>query len=350
MKKKSFAIKSSFDGLTIKGMIYEPDGEYKGLVHILHGKSEYKERYEEFMQFLCKNGYVAACHDHRGHGDSVEKDEDRGWFHDFEGEAVVADAVAVTKALQKQYPSIPTVLYGHSMGSMIARCYIQKHDTLIDKVVLSGTPNANPLVGTAIFLAKTLRFFRGERHRSKTLDYLATGKGDKNFPNEGKGAWLSGNRENIAEFYSNPKGRILFTCNGFENLFKLLKNTYDTKRYAVENPEMPIHFISGDKDPVMGSVMDFTRAVEFMQDIGYENVTAKLYENLRHEIHNELTRQEVYDDILAFIDGSMQTITDEEDAEEKELEIQLSLSTGDFQPSEFQPSNFQPTDDEDEED
>ena len=317
MKKKSFEIKSAFDGLTLKGMIYEPDGECKGVVHILHGKSEYKERYEEFMQFLCENGYVAACHDHRGHGDSVEKDEDRGWFGDFSGEAVVADAVAVTKALKKQYPNVPTILYGHSMGSMIARCYMQEHDTLIDKAVISGTPNANPLVNTAIFLAKTMRVFCGQRHRSKMLDFLSTGKGNKNFPGEGAGAWLSSNRENIEEFYANPKGRYRFTCNGFENLFKLLKHTYTAKRYAVGNPDMPIHFISGDKDPVMGSVADWVRAVDFMKDLGYQNVSAKLYKDLRHEVHHEPTRQMVYNDVLAFLDGRMK-IANVEEASEKE--------------------------------
>lgn len=308
MEKKNFEIQSPFDGLALKGMIYEPDGEYKGLIHILHGKSEYKERYDEIMQFFSKNGYVVACHDHRGHGESLQKEEDRGWFGDFEGEAIVADAVAVTKALQEQYPNIPVILYGHSMGSMIARCYLQKNDKLVDKVVLSGTPNANSLVGTAIFLTKIIRCLRGAHHRSKFLDYCATGKGDKNFPNEGKGAWLSANRENIHEFYSNPKGRFVFTCNGFENLFKLLKNTYTAKRYAVVKPDLPIHFISGDRDPVMGNIMAWARAVEFMQDVGYQNVTAKLYKDMRHEVHNEPTRQVVYDDVLAFIDGRMERV------------------------------------------
>ena len=309
MTKKTFEIKSEYDGLTLKGIIYEPTTETKGLVHILHGKSEYKERYEEFMQFLCKNGYVVACHDHRGHGDSMENAEDIGWFRDFDGEAIVEDAVSVTKMLKDRYPDLPTVLFGHSMGSMIARCYIQKHDTLIDKLVVCGTPNKNPLVGVAILLAKCIRLFRGERHRSKMLDYLSTGKGDKNFPNEGKGAWLSSNRENIDEFYSNPKGTFVFTCNGFENLFKLLKNTYTPKRYEVNNIDLPIHFISGDKDPVMGNVMDWVRAMDFMTELGYRKVTGQLYEGLRHEILNELGREKVHEDVLAFIEGRMPDIT-----------------------------------------
>ena len=316
MEKKKFEIKSAYDGLTLKGVIFEPDKavEKKGLVHILHGKSEYKERYEDFMKFLCQNGYVVACHDHRGHGESIENDDGLGWFGDFDGEAIVNDAVAVTKALKKQYPDMPTVLFGHSMGSMIARCYIQKHDALIDKLVICGTPNKNPLVGVAILLAKCVRLFRGERHRSKMLDYLSTGKGDKNFPKEGRGAWLSSNRENIEAFFTNPKGNFVFTCNGFENLFKLLKNTYTARRYKVSNPDLPIHFISGEKDPVMGSIMDWSRAVDFMHDVGYLKITAALYDGLRHEILNEPSHQKVYDDVLAFIEDRLEcpTADDEE--------------------------------------
>ena len=71
MEIMNFQLKSTFDGLTIKGVIFQPDFdvEIKGLVHILFGKNEYKERYEDFMRFLCDNGYVVACHDHRGHGE-----------------------------------------------------------------------------------------------------------------------------------------------------------------------------------------------------------------------------------------------------------------------------------------
>ena len=301
MEIKNFTVVSNYDNLTLHGTVYEPNGEKKGIVHILHGMSEYRDRYFDFMGFLAENGYVAVCHDHRGHGDSVEKSEDLGWFHDFKGKAIVEDSVQVTKYIKAQYPDLPVTLFGHSMGSMIVRCYVQENDDLINKLIVCGTPANNPLAGIAIFMTKCIRFFRGERHRSKLLAYVSTGRGNNKFPSEGKGAWLSQNRANIDAFYQNPKGRHKFTCNGFENLFQLMKRTYNKKGYLVKNKNMPIRFISGSDDAVLGGEKKFSECVDFFKEIGYTNVTSKLYAGLRHEILNEINHQEVYDDFISFI-------------------------------------------------
>jgi alpha-beta hydrolase superfamily lysophospholipase len=187
------------------------------------------------------------------------------------------------------------------MGSMIVRCYIQKYDDLIDKLIVCGTPNNNPLVNAGILVAKTISFFKGDRHRSKTLAYLSTGKGNKNFPGEGAGSWLSRNRENIEKFYGDEKCGFIFTCNGFENLFKLMKNTYTQKAYEVKKPNLPILFVSGSEDAVLNGVKNFPKVVDMMKKVGYTNVSSKLYKGLRHEIFNDLGKEEVYADLLEFV-------------------------------------------------
>lgn len=303
MEKKDFTLVSEADGLTLHGTVYEPNGEKKGIFQILHGMGEYRERYAELMEFFARNGYVAVCHDHRGHGDSVKTSEDIGYFYDTKAQAIVEDSAQVTQWLKKEYPDLPVTLFGHSMGSMIARCYLQKYDTLVDKAIVCGSPSENPLAGVAIGLTKCIALFCGSRHRSKTLSYLSTGKGDKNFPGEKKGAWLSHNRENIDAFYSHPKGKHRFTCNGFENLFRLMKNTYKKKLYHVQNPELPIKFVSGGDDAVLGDEVKWLKAIESLRDVGYRNVSGKLYEGLRHEIHNEPDNREVLTDLLAFAES-----------------------------------------------
>ncbi len=303
MERKEFSLQSSYDGLQLKGIVYEPKGKKKGIVQLVHGMCEHKGRYEEFMRYLAGRGFVAACHDHRGHGDSVEKEEDRGWFHDFDGKAIVDDAVSVTDYLKTQYPDLPVVLFGHSMGSMVVRCYIQEHDDKIQKLIVCGSPSKNPLASTAVLMTKCIRLFRGERHRSKMLAYLSTGKGDKRFKGEGKGAWLSRNRKNIALYAADPKCNFIFTCNGFENLFKLMKNTYNKKKYKVKNPNLPIRFVSGSEDAVMENERKWLDSIESMRKIGYDNVTGDLYEGMRHEILNELGNQEVYRDLSFFIEN-----------------------------------------------
>lgn len=302
MTKKEFAVISDYDGLRLKGIVFEPDGERKGVLQLVHGMCEYKERYEKAMEFFAERGFVVACHDQRGHGDSVEQAADRGWMRDFKGKAIVDDCVQITRYLKAEYPNLPLTLFGHSMGSMVVRCFLKGNDGLIDKLIVCGSPSKNPMVGAAIGLTKLIRLFRGERHRSKMLSYLSTGKGNDNFPGEPKGAWLSRNRESIQEFYGSEKGRYVFTCNGFENLFNLMKRTYTKKEYQVSQPNLPILFVSGGDDAVMVNEKKWLASVDFLRERGYTKVESKLYTGLRHEILNELDNGEVYADLLNFLE------------------------------------------------
>lgn len=299
MQKETFVVQSQFDDLKLHGVIIRPE-KPKAIIQILHGMCEYKERYEEFMRFFAERGYLVVCHDHRGHGDSVLREEDRGYLYDFSGQAIVEDAALVTRYVKDTYPNLPVYLFGHSMGSMIARCYIQKHDTLVDKVVICGSPSKNPFVDVAILLTKTIRLFRGERYKSKMLAYLSTGKGNERFKEEGPSNWLSRNRENIEKFITNPKGKVHFSVNGYENLFKLMRDTYRKKGYRVQNPALPIFFVSGSDDAVLVTEEKWRNSVEDMKKVGYQDVSCKLYPKLRHEIFSDIGGEEVMEDLLEF--------------------------------------------------
>ncbi len=303
MTEKQFTVISEYDGLPLQGILLEPATPLKGIVQIVHGMAEYKKRYEPFMRFLCENGYVAACHDHRGHGDTAQSPEDLGWFGDLSGNAIVEDAVQVTQYLKSLYPSLPVILFGHSMGAMVTRCYLREHDKLLDKAIICGSPSKNPLAGMGIVLEKCIRLFCGGRHRSKLLAYLSTGNGDGNFPGEGKGAWLTRDRNVTERFRSDPKCGYCFTCNGFENLFKLLKRSFTKKGHSLQNPALPVLCVSGSEDPVLGGKKKWRKTVDFLKEVGYTNVQDKLYEGMRHEILNELGREEVYSDLLQFIEN-----------------------------------------------
>lgn len=302
MTEKRFTVVSKYDGVKLSGVLYEPDGEPKGIVQLVHGMCEHKERYLPFLRFLAEQGYIAECHDHRGHGESVEQQADFGWFGDYEGKAVVEDTAQITRYLKTEYPNLTVTLFGHSMGALIVRCFLREYDSEIDKLIVCGSPSKNPLVGIAIGLEKCIRFFRGKRHRSKLLYYLSTGKGDKKFPGEGKNSWLTRDKEIVQTYGSDPKSGYIFTCNGYENLFKLMKRTYQKKGYGVENPALPIHFVAGGDDPVIENELKWFQAIEFLRDVGYTQVSGKLYEGMRHEILNEVGKEEVYADLLAFIE------------------------------------------------
>ncbi len=302
--EKKFTLYSKFDKLAIAGLVIEPQNSPKGIVQLVHGMAERKERYLPFMQFLAENGYVCVCHDHRGHGESVLENQPLGFFGDYDGEAVVEDTFLVTEYIKKEYPRLPLALFGHSMGSMIVRCYLQTHDREIQKLIVCGSPSANPLAGTAVLVEKCIRLFRGATYKSKTLKHLSTGAASKKFHAEGSGAWLSRDREHVEKYVADPKCGFIFTCNGYENLFKLLKRTYQKKKYRVQNPDLPIHFVAGGEDPIIVSEKKWRASIAFLQKAGYTQVTGKLYEGMRHEILGELGREEVFADLLAFIEGN----------------------------------------------
>lgn len=304
MQTETFTLQSEFDGLTLHGVLFCPQNP-KAVLQILHGMCEYKERYEDFMRFFAQHGYAVVCHDHRGHGDSVKEESDRGFFYDKTGKAIVDDAAQVTKYIKARFTGLPVYLFGHSMGSMVARCYLQRFDDLVDKAVICGSPSKNSAVDVAILLAKTVSLFRGERYRSKMLAYLSTGKGDERFKEEGKGNWLSRNRENIEAYLSHPKGKIRFSANGYENLFKLMKQTYRKKAYLVKNPALPILFVSGSDDAVLVSEKKWRAAIDCLKQAGYGDVSSILYPQFRHEIFNDVGRERVLEDLLAFFDKSV---------------------------------------------
>lgn len=302
MLKKEFTLVSDFDGLELKGVVYEPETPPKGIVQVVHGMCEYKNYYENVMEFFAKNGYIAAAHDHRGHGQSVKKEEDHGWFHDRNGKAVVEDCVQVTKYLRAEYPSLPLTLFGHSMGSMVVRCYIREHDDLIDKLIVCGSPASNPLAGVAVFLAKCVGAVKGERHRSKLLKTLSTGKASADFEKKKGGSWLTRDQSLAEKKKADPWCEFTFTANGFENLFNLMKFTYTKKGYCVQNSTLPIHFVSGSEDIMLGDELQWFKSVEFLRGVGYERVTGKLYKGMRHELHNEFGKEEFFNDLLRFIE------------------------------------------------
>ncbi|MBQ8428072.1 MAG: alpha/beta hydrolase, partial [Clostridia bacterium] len=232
---------------------------------------------------------------------SAKEKEDLGYFGDSQARAIVEDAVCFTRLMKEKYPKLPIYLYGHSMGSMVVRCYLQKYDSEINKLIVSGAPNKNPLVGTGIALTKTIKLLKGDRHRSETLKKLSTGGSENAFPFDGKKVWLTRDKSVFEKYEKDPFCNYTFTVNGFENLFHLLKNTYDEKLFSVSNPDLPVRFVAGSDDPIIGGEDKWLYGQEFLRKLGYQKVSGKLYHGMRHEPHNEIGKEEVWADILAFL-------------------------------------------------
>ena len=293
--------KSEVDGLPLEVMVIEPEGRPKGILQMCHGMAENKERYQPVMRKMAENGYICTMHDHRGHGNIAQKD--LGYFNDSTKDAIVKDVIQITKEIKEKYPDLPLILFGHSMGSLVVRCVMKQNDDAYAALIVCGSPSKNPMASFAIGFVKIMSVFMGERHRSKLIDRMAFGSYNKSFdevyyPH----SWICSVKEVQDAYQASDKCGFLFTLNGYLNLFKLAKKTYEPTGWQMKNKDCPIYFIVGEDDPCRISEEAFQNAVYFMKEVGYEHVYHKVYAHARHEILNEFCKEEVMRDMLTFMD------------------------------------------------
>lgn len=303
MNTKEFIISSSSDGLALSALLIQPDTALRGVIVILHGMAEHKERYVDFMQACAKVGYAALIYDHRGHGESVCSKDDYGYFYEEDACYIVEDVKDVINYVRQAFPSVPVILFAHSMGTLVARLYCKKYDYTIDKLILSGPVVKNPLVTAALFLTKVLSLCFGKHHRSHFIQSLAFGEYDRKFEGTHENRWLSENMHNVMAYNVEEKDGFIFTLNGFKNLFLMVKRTFDGKGWEVKNSNLPILFLAGENDPVIGSVQQLHQAEDDMRKQGYDMMEEKIYPHMRHEILQEEKKDTVIHDILEFIES-----------------------------------------------
>lgn len=293
------SIVSSSDGLKLDIAYIVPKGDALGVVQISHGMAEHKERYFDFMEFLASNGYICVISDHRGHGKSIKNEDDLGYFYTDNINFIVDDLHEVTLYIKKKFKDKKIYLFSHSMGTLVSRCYIEKYDKEIEKIVLCGTPTYNPLTPVAIGLAYLGKVVGLGRKRNKFLNKLTFGNYNRGYSDEN--SWLSKNSNNISIYNDDELCGFIFTTNGFINLYKMMRQAFKKKDYQVNNKDLDIFLIAGADDPVIQNEKKFRELEEFLKDVGYKNIKSKLYKDLRHEILNEEEKDEVYRDILDFI-------------------------------------------------
>lgn len=281
--------------------VWFPQGEVKGIVQLSHGMCEYILRYNEFAEFMVSNGYVVCGNDHLGHGDSINSDDDLGYFCEKDGwQIVVKDMFTLTRIMKKNYPNIPYFMFGHSMGSFLSRAYCIKYGKHLDGVVFCGTSGGIAGITGMISLVNGLERAHGDRYRSKAVDSLAFGKNNdriarKITPHD----WISRDKEIVEKYKNDKKCTFIFTLNGFDNLMRVLWYVSNEKWYSSFRKNLPVFLIAGDSDPIG----DYGKGVEKVYDKMKNhncNVEFKLYVGARHELINETNRSDVYQDVLKF--------------------------------------------------
>lgn len=285
-----------------------PDVPMRGVVQIIHGIAEHIERYDDFMAFLAENGFVVVGTDHLGHGKSIEKPEQKGFFAAENGwDYVVRDEEILRKAMKKTYPGVPFILFGHSMGSFMARTHLIRYPGAFDAAIISGTGNQGAaLVNGGHFMGSLVTAFKGAHHYSNFLNNLAFGSYNKNYANaRTEFDWLTRNEEAVDKYMADPLCGFIPTCSLFRDMMTGVKFITNVKNLEAMDKDMPVYFMSGDMDPVGECGKGVQRAYDNFKKVGMKDVTMKLYKDGRHEMLNEINNNEVYGDILAWINGKI---------------------------------------------
>lgn len=299
-EKRTFHYISADGAHEVAAYLYVPDAPPRGIIQLVHGMCEYIGRYDAFAQFLTDNGFVVCGNDLLGHGATAKSADELGFFGERDGvRNLVRDLHTMTHTVREAYPGLPLILYGHSMGSLLARCALPEYGGEFDGCVLSGTSGPNPLGGIGRLMCALEIRRLGQRGRSALLSRITFGGYNRKYPHPRTSAdWITRDTAVVDRYIRDPLCTFTFTAAGFRDLVAMV-NTVSAKGWAGSVPrDLPILLVSGEMDPVGGYGRGVREVARRLKDAGVRDVTLRLYPDARHEMHNELNKAEFGRDVL----------------------------------------------------
>ncbi len=282
---------------------WTPECEPKAVLQIVHGIAEFVERYDNFARYMNSKGYIVVAEDHMGHGKSIGENGVLGYFHGgwFTG---VADTYKLMRDTMSEFPALPYILFGHSMGSFMTRTILCDHpDSGIAAAIICGT-GWQP----AFALPAVIKFVEGlckktgEKTPSDKLQQLIFGSYNKKITSpRTKNDWLTRDNAIVDEYTAHPLCGFTPACGLLRDMMKGICHVERSDNLAKMQKQLPVFFIAGSEDPVGPYGKGVEKAAKAFKKAGMNNVSLKLYPGCRHEILNELNKQEVYDDICAWL-------------------------------------------------
>ena len=295
-----FRIPSSNGVSTLWGTCWKPEREPKAVLQLVHGMTEHVGRYDEFGEAMAARGIAVIGCDQLGHGRTAASRDELGFFAEHNGAAyLVQDIRRVRRAAGRLFPNCPHIVLGHSMGSFLVRRYLTRYGREVDGAILMGTgdyPAAVLLAALAVVDLTAL--VRGERCHSRLLHGLVLGNYNRRIPSARTGSdWLSRDAERVDRFVADPYCQFRFTCSAYRDFFHVMLDLKNRRLVGNMPSDLPVFLVSGSEDPVGDYVKEVKRVFDQYRSLGMKHVTMKLYEGSRHEILNDLEREQVCRDL-----------------------------------------------------
>ena len=308
MIKNDITFLSSNKKTNIHAIICQPkNGQFTRIIQIIHGLCEYIERYLPFIEYLATKGFIVVGHDHLGHGQSIKSPDDLGYFGEPNpSDLLIQDIHSLRKIIVKKYPNLPYFMCGHSMGSYLLRQYICTYSKGLAGIIILGTGYMSPCESLlALGFINVLSCFKGIKHKSNLTKKISFELGPySKYDHQKKdlnNSWISRDPEIVKKYYEDKNCQFDFTLNGYYGLVQSIRYSCDPSNVAKIKKDIPILFVSGDCDPVGNNGEGVRKSYEIMKLIGSVDVSMKLFMGCRHEVLNELNKDEVYEYILNWI-------------------------------------------------
>jgi len=302
-----FSYKSSDGKTDISARVWEDEKvDPRAILQISHGMTEYKERYNRFAKWMASRGILVCANDHVGHGDSVQKSSDLGYVGDEDQSNVwIEDMHTLHSMMHEEYPELPYFMLGHSMGSFLVRQYLAKYAEGTTGAILVGTGNKIKAAGQfGSMLCTSLASLHGWRHISKLVENITHDKYYAGYDLTGKDAgksWLTRDTEIVTKYYRDPKCTYKFSVSAYKGMFDSIIEIAGREGCAKIPRDLPILISSGSEDPVGGLGSEVKKFYSDLKETGHTDVELKIYDGDRHEILNEINREDVYNDIRSWI-------------------------------------------------
>ena len=297
--KKHFTFPSTDRITRIHGILWDDESRKpKAVIQLIHGMVEFIDRYDDFANYLVSQGFAVVGHDHLGHGQSVTDEEKLGYIAaDNPGRVLVQDIHRLRLCMETKYEGLPYFMLGHSMGSYLLRRYLATQGDGLAGAIIMGSGYTKPRSSAlGIQIARSFAKVFGWRHRSKLVTYMAFRK-NLNYDTSGKDParnWLSKDPESVRKYYSDPRCTYLFTLNGFKTLFETVSFVCHQENVDRVPKDLPVLIISGDDDPVGEGGRGVRKLGSMFWKAGIKDLKVKIFEGYRHEILNEIGKEQVY--------------------------------------------------------
>lgn len=287
----------------IHGCRWTPEGEAKAVVQIVHGIAEFVERYDGFANYLTGLGFVVVAEDHMGHGQSINGDGIQGYFHGGWFTAI-EDTMQLMNDTMVAYSGVPYVLFGHSMGSFMARTILCKYpDSGISAAVICGTGWQPTFALPALIkVVESICKMTGETNPNEKLQGMVFGSYNKKVEHPRTAYdWLTRDNKIVDAYIAHPLCGFTASCGLLRDMMKGFLYIQNPDNLARMRKDLPVFFIAGGDDPVGNYGKGVHQTADAFRKAGMTDVSVRVYPLCRHEILNEINKEEIYEDVAQWI-------------------------------------------------